>query len=605
MVWNRGILPGGGGGGTGDVVGPAGAVDLHLAVFDGVTGKLIKDGGPIPVGGGDVVGPGSAVNSNFAQFDTTTGKLIKDGGLSLDTDTALTANSNTRIASQAAVKSYADALIGAANAVTYKGVIDASTNPNYPAADAGWTYLISVAGKIGGASGVNVEVGDMIICTTDGTASGDQATVGSFWNVIQKNLDGAVIGPASSVDSHVALFDGVTGKLLKDGGVLPTTVTPGGATTNVQYNNAGAFAGEAGFTWTSATNTLGVGEAASATGKINLLGTTSGAVTLSVADAAGTWTFKFPTTAGTTGQALTTDGSGNTTWTTISGGGGSGGSNSIADGRLTLTSGVPILSSDTLAATTLYYTPYLGNNISLYNGSTWDTIAFSEVSLSLSGFTANTNYDIFGYNNAGTLTLEATAWTNDTTRATALVRQNGVWSKTGALTRRYLGTIRTTATIGQTEWHFGRGSSGPIKARFLVYNQYNKVKFSCQVVDDTPGGWTYSGTSFRNVNANANNRLDFVVGDPEYNQAFAQYTNYCINTTSAASIAIEFGSGNISTRSATSINVHAQLTATVSGKLPAVGFDYIQALEAVNGGTGTFYAASTYVTTLLNVGMEM
>lgn len=31
--------------GTGDVVGPAGAVDNNIAVFDGVTGKLIKDGG--------------------------------------------------------------------------------------------------------------------------------------------------------------------------------------------------------------------------------------------------------------------------------------------------------------------------------------------------------------------------------------------------------------------------------------------------------------------------------------------------------------------------------------------------------------------------------
>jgi len=32
-------------GSTGDVVGPASAVDGNLAVFDGVTGKLIRDGG--------------------------------------------------------------------------------------------------------------------------------------------------------------------------------------------------------------------------------------------------------------------------------------------------------------------------------------------------------------------------------------------------------------------------------------------------------------------------------------------------------------------------------------------------------------------------------
>src|SRR5512136_613877 len=38
-----------------DVVGSAGANADHLAVFDGATGKLIKDGGAVPAGGGDVV----------------------------------------------------------------------------------------------------------------------------------------------------------------------------------------------------------------------------------------------------------------------------------------------------------------------------------------------------------------------------------------------------------------------------------------------------------------------------------------------------------------------------------------------------------------------
>lgn len=42
------ISSGGGGGGTGDVVGPAGATNNHVALFDGATGKLIKDGGALP-----------------------------------------------------------------------------------------------------------------------------------------------------------------------------------------------------------------------------------------------------------------------------------------------------------------------------------------------------------------------------------------------------------------------------------------------------------------------------------------------------------------------------------------------------------------------------
>lgn len=31
--------------GSGDVVGPASSTDGHFAVFDGITGKLLKDGG--------------------------------------------------------------------------------------------------------------------------------------------------------------------------------------------------------------------------------------------------------------------------------------------------------------------------------------------------------------------------------------------------------------------------------------------------------------------------------------------------------------------------------------------------------------------------------
>src|SRR5262245_10469316 len=60
------------------------------------------------------------------------------------------------------------------------------------------------------------------------------------------------------------------------------------------------------------------------TGLLNLIGKTSGTVGISVADAAGTWTLKLPTTAGSASQFLQTDGAGNTTW--AAGGGGGGGS---------------------------------------------------------------------------------------------------------------------------------------------------------------------------------------------------------------------------------------------------------------------------------------
>ena len=105
----------------------------------------------------------------------------------------------------AATKAYADGLIAAADAMVFKGAIDCSGNPNYPAADTGWAYRVSVAGKIGGAAGVAVEIGDLLTCTADGTPAGNHATVGSRWTVVQANLDGAVIGPASATDSGPAM----------------------------------------------------------------------------------------------------------------------------------------------------------------------------------------------------------------------------------------------------------------------------------------------------------------------------------------------------------------------------------------------------------------
>jgi len=80
------------GGPTGDVIGPAGAGDEMIAVYDGVTGKLIKDGGMTIAdilamigagGGGDVVGPASAVDDRIATYDGTTGKVIQDGGYTI------------------------------------------------------------------------------------------------------------------------------------------------------------------------------------------------------------------------------------------------------------------------------------------------------------------------------------------------------------------------------------------------------------------------------------------------------------------------------------------------------------------------------------------
>lgn len=76
-----------------------------------------------------------------------------------------------------------------------KGNIDASTNPNYPVGVNGDTYIITVAGKVGGASGKTVEVGDMVIAKAD-NAGGTEASVGASWIVVQGNVAFSTVGLA-------------------------------------------------------------------------------------------------------------------------------------------------------------------------------------------------------------------------------------------------------------------------------------------------------------------------------------------------------------------------------------------------------------------------
>lgn len=162
----------------------------------------------------------------------------------LDADGALAANSAIRVPTQSAIVTYVDSRItgGASDVMIFKGVIDCSANPNYPAADAGHLYKVSVAGKIGGASGPNVEAGDTLYCITDSTASGNHATVGANWAITQVNIDGAVTGPASVTNLNLCQFDGTTGKLIKEISVSGALDIIGSTRGTILYRGASGWA---------------------------------------------------------------------------------------------------------------------------------------------------------------------------------------------------------------------------------------------------------------------------------------------------------------------------------------------------------------------------
>lgn len=111
----------------------------------------------------------------------------------------MSSNSATKVPTQQSVKAYVDTSV--TGLLDFKGSTDCSTNPNYPSASKGDSYVVSVAGKIGGASGKSVDVGDVYLATAD-NAGGDEATVGTSWTVLEHNLNGALL--ASNNLSDVA-----------------------------------------------------------------------------------------------------------------------------------------------------------------------------------------------------------------------------------------------------------------------------------------------------------------------------------------------------------------------------------------------------------------
>ena len=158
--------------------------------------------------------------------------------------TAATGTNTTQIATTAFVNAEIDAKMGESDAMVYKGTVAGGSTEAYgaltPAANKGWTYKVTTAGKI---DGVKVEIGDMLICNTDNTASAtanNYSTIAENWDFIQGNQDGVVVGPSSATSGNVVLFDGTTGKLIKDSGkTLGTSVPADAVFTDTKVTSVG------------------------------------------------------------------------------------------------------------------------------------------------------------------------------------------------------------------------------------------------------------------------------------------------------------------------------------------------------------------------------
>lgn len=205
---------------------------------------------------GDVNGPASAVNNNFALFDGTTGKLLKDAGINASTFATAAQGAKADTAVQpGSLGSAAYLTAGAANGVAtldsggkvpvsqipqmgdlnYQGTWNATTNTPILTSSAGtkgFYYVVSVAGNTNLNGITDWKVGDWAVFN------------GSVWEKID-NTDavtsvngytGTVVLTASDVGAQPAgtyvTSVSATSPVTSTGGTTPTIAMPA-ATTSV------------------------------------------------------------------------------------------------------------------------------------------------------------------------------------------------------------------------------------------------------------------------------------------------------------------------------------------------------------------------------------
>ncbi|WP_066795026.1 hypothetical protein [Sphingomonas soli] len=172
--------------------------------------------------------------------------------------TASPGTNNTQLATTAFVA----ALVALATTGLFdlKGDIDCSANPNYPAASKGDAYVVSVAGRIGGASGVSVDIGDTIIAKAD-NAGGTQASVGASWWSQEHNLAGALVAANNLSDVANASTARVNLGLdtMATQAASNVNITGGviAGITSLTMNSGGAFLPALTFSGTGGSATLG------------------------------------------------------------------------------------------------------------------------------------------------------------------------------------------------------------------------------------------------------------------------------------------------------------------------------------------------------------
>lgn len=294
----------------------------------------------------------------------------------------------------------------------------------------------------------------------------------------------------------------------------------------------------------------------------------------------------------------------------------------IPQGRLTLTSAVPFLTSDVVNATSIIYTPAVGNRIPIYNGTDFISTIFPEISQTLADTTKspgaagnNATLDLFVWNDAGTIRLSrGFAWASSTSRGTGvgtaeLQFLNGIWTNKQQITNgpgpnlgTYVGTIHTD---GSQHVHMNfkpAPAAGGSSNHLYLWNMYNRRQIT-SINRDSTTTWTYTTATWRAKNGNQNNSIDFVCGIAEDMYEAVNSMNFDTSAGAGSAIGIGFDSTSAPVDEVTIAGRGVQWGGVGSAKFEGhacinkdfvqIGLHFLQPLEiAVASGTGTWFGSS-------------